>query len=55
MKGKVMRPFRPPREAVQQDKPDRTKTDTTGLETDSEEATELGLVYGPSCLRTLDY
>jgi hypothetical protein len=47
MKGKVMRPFRPPREAVQKDKPDRTMKDTTGLETDSEEATELGLVYGP--------
>jgi hypothetical protein len=47
MKGKVMRPFRPPREAVQQDKPDRTITDTTEFEQESEEATELGLVYGP--------
>ena len=47
MKGKVMRPFRPPREAVQKDKPDRTIKDTTELEPDSEEATELGLVYGP--------
>ena len=42
-----MRPFRPPREAVQKDKPDRTVKDITELEADSEEATELGLVYGP--------
>ena len=36
-----MRPFRAPREAFQRDKPDRS------MEADSEEATELGLVYGP--------
>jgi hypothetical protein len=54
MKDKVMGPFRAPREAVDRlrssvltDKPDSTAKDNTDLESDSEEATELGLVYGP--------
>ena len=47
MKGKVMRPFRAPREAFQRDKPDRS------MEADSEEATELGLVYGLGLLKRL--
>ncbi len=53
-----MGPFRPPREAVDRlrlpvlpDKPDSAGKENTNLDSDSDEATELGLVYGPSIIK----